>query len=235
MNQRNCKHCAAPLPTDARANRLYCGNPCRDRAKWSRTVRIPCVRCGTETGWRIGDLRAAGSGPVCRGCTATQKPGPPAPSCEFCHSVYEPKWNGRAWTRCCSRSCARKMELQTGDHPWMTGGWSPAKSRDERQARKYESGKRAQRVRRERLALVESEHYTLKSIAERDGFRCGICGDSVDMSLPFPDPQSASVDHIVPIAKGGDDTRRNVRLAHLGENMARGHRADDPQQMLLIG
>ena len=32
---------------------------------------------------------------------------------------------------------------------------------------------------------------------------CGICGHLVDFSLKTPHPMSATVDHIIPIAKGG--------------------------------
>lgn len=45
---------------------------------------------------------------------------------------------------------------------------------------------------------------------------CGICGRPVDFSKKFPDPWSASIDHIVPIQKGGDVTAlENLQLAHL--------------------
>lgn len=32
---------------------------------------------------------------------------------------------------------------------------------------------------------------------------CAICGQYIDKSLPWPHPRSPSVDHIVPLAKGG--------------------------------
>ena len=51
--------------------------------------------------------------------------------------------------------------------------------------------------------------------------------EEVDMSLKFPHPMSASVDHIIPLSlPGATDTKANVRLAHLGENVARGNRVD---------
>lgn len=54
---------------------------------------------------------------------------------------------------------------------------------------------------------------------------CGICGKPVDKTLVFPDPQSPSVDHIVPLSLGGHPLRRdNLRLTHLGCNNGRGNR-----------
>lgn len=44
---------------------------------------------------------------------------------------------------------------------------------------------------------------------------CGICGKPVDMSLPGTDPMGPTIDHIVPIAKGGHPADiSNLQLAH---------------------
>lgn len=43
---------------------------------------------------------------------------------------------------------------------------------------------------------------------------CGICSERVDPLLAFPHPRAASLDHIVPLAKGGAHTRANTQLAH---------------------
>ena len=44
---------------------------------------------------------------------------------------------------------------------------------------------------------------------------CGICGGPVDFTLRYPDPLSATVDHIIPVAKGGHPSSlENLQLAH---------------------
>lgn len=44
---------------------------------------------------------------------------------------------------------------------------------------------------------------------------CGICGRPVDKSLRYPHPMSATVDHIIPIARGGHPSDLdNLQLAH---------------------
>ena len=44
---------------------------------------------------------------------------------------------------------------------------------------------------------------------------CGICGHPVDFSLKPPHPMSATIDHIIPVAKGGHPSDiDNLQLAH---------------------
>ena len=44
---------------------------------------------------------------------------------------------------------------------------------------------------------------------------CGICGKPVDKSLKYPDPLSATVDHIIPVSKNGDPVALdNLQIAH---------------------
>ena len=61
-------------------------------------------------------------------------------------------------------------------------------------------------------------HITLKKVIERDGGICQICGKPVDgtsrsghgVGMLYP-----TIDHIIPLSKGGSHTWDNVQLAHL--------------------
>lgn len=44
---------------------------------------------------------------------------------------------------------------------------------------------------------------------------CALCGKPVDKRLKFPHPMSATVDHIIPVSKGGHPfDEDNLQLAH---------------------
>ncbi len=45
---------------------------------------------------------------------------------------------------------------------------------------------------------------------------CGICGEEIDPRFKFPHPLSKTVDHIIPVAKGGHPSElANLQAAHL--------------------
>ena len=62
---------------------------------------------------------------------------------------------------------------------------------------------------------------------------CAICGKPVDFKLKFPHPNSATIDHIIPVSKGGHPSDiDNLQLAHLQCNRAK---ADKTAQIKYIG
>ena len=71
-------------------------------------------------------------------------------------------------------------------------------------------GRRKDRVGEFRTALDKN-----KKIIFMTQEVCGICGQPVDKTLKYPDPMSKTVDHIIPIAKGGHPSDlSNLQLAH---------------------
>jgi 5-methylcytosine-specific restriction endonuclease McrA len=64
----------------------------------------------------------------------------------------------------------------------------------------------------------------LTDILDRDGDLCALCGALVDLTLSYPEPLSKSVDHIVPLSRGGAHEPSNCQLAHLRCNLSKGAR-----------
>lgn len=78
--------------------------------------------------------------------------------------------------------------------------------------------------RRALLRDPNAERVEPCEVFEADGWVCGICQEPVDRNLPWPDPLSPSLDHVVPLSRGGRHAKDNVRLAHLICNTRRGNR-----------
>lgn len=71
--------------------------------------------------------------------------------------------------------------------------------------------------RRARKAGVQSERIIVSEIAKRDRNKCGICKKRVPL-------KTRSLDHIIPLSKGGTHTKANVQIAHLLCNQRKGAR-----------
>ena len=69
------------------------------------------------------------------------------------------------------------------------------------------------------------DYFTAPEIFERDGWACQICGIVIDPDVKFPSRDSASLDHIIPLALGGTHTLDNVQLACMGCNWDKGARS----------
>ncbi|WP_088945733.1 HNH endonuclease [Rhodococcus sp. 1168] len=59
--------------------------------------------------------------------------------------------------------------------------------------------------------------------ALRNSDVCHLCGGWIDPDLKYPDPMSASADHVQPVSRGGSNTGE-LRAAHLRCNIRRGNR-----------
>ncbi|MFY1686497.1 HNH endonuclease [Plantactinospora sp. WMMB782] len=80
-------------------------------------------------------------------------------------------------------------------------------------------GRKHWHIRRARKLSRPVEKFSASEIFERDGWRCGICGAKIRRSLAHPHPMSVSLDHKVPLSKGGAHTRANCQAAHLRCNL----------------
>ncbi len=65
------------------------------------------------------------------------------------------------------------------------------------------------------------------ALLESQGGMCYLCLEHIDLSLQYPHPASLSVDHVLPISKGGGHTWDNTRACHLGCNFAKGSKPLD--------
>ena len=95
--------------------------------------------------------------------------------------------------------------------------------------RSYRASTHAKSLRKRKAIKrqVEWEDFEDREIFERDGWVCQIGFHPVEPTVKYPDPGSATIDHHLPLSYGGGHTRRNVRLACLDHNVARGNKVSD--------
>jgi hypothetical protein len=70
----------------------------------------------------------------------------------------------------------------------------------------------------------EIQDFKRIDIYERDSWICQLCDKPVNPKLSFPNPGCASLDHVIPLSRGGSHKTTNVQLAHLRCNTSRGNR-----------
>lgn len=88
--------------------------------------------------------------------------------------------------------------------------------------------------RRARQQMAYIEEVSPAYIYARDGYKCRICGKRLAMTKTVPHPRAPTIDHIIPLAQGGNHQRSNVQAAHFLCNSLKsdGAAAD---QMMLVG
>lgn len=209
MNQRTCRNCPADISAmDWR--RVYCS----DRCKWAYKSRAKYHRLGA--GFATCAVEGCGRGVASRG---------------FCGPHYDrAQRNGDDW-----RNWPAVVEVRSTcdecDHPHLARG----KCRTHYVKLQAERGVEWAQVhvagggtdshkRRARRFGVQYEHIDRLDIFARDEWTCGLCGDLIDAGLKFPDIGCATLDHIVPMSRGGDHVPANVQAAHFGCNAKKGAR-----------
>lgn len=206
-----CAYCKKNFTTSYRTKK-YCGSYCRTEYNLRRKLdaaELTCRVCGgamykTKNSFPQGEAAHL----ECRKSDPSRHK-----DCPICGERFEPIRSRSAWTRTCSKPCAMRLAIREGTHNLQDG---------KQVGRDMAKVERNWRKRRALKLSAKSEPYTTEEIAKRDNCICYLCDKSVDMNLVWPDDGFPSVDHVVALANGGDDTPDNVRLAHLICNIRKG-------------
>lgn len=78
--------------------------------------------------------------------------------------------------------------------------------------------KRENRHRKRAGSQAGESVITIDKLGSRDGWKCGICEKGINKDSPRIYPLGASIDHIIPLSKGGNHSWSNVQIAHIGCN-----------------
>ena len=75
-----------------------------------------------------------------------------------------------------------------------------------------------------RQKIMNPIRVSADALIQRDGNVCHICLTEIDLMLARNSRFGATIDHVVPVSKGGADTLDNMRLAHWICNIKKGNR-----------
>lgn len=79
---------------------------------------------------------------------------------------------------------------------------------------KKQYSNRLKEIKKRKAHTEESKYINLESLYSRDNGVCYLCGMKCDYNADPNSDYYPSIDHVIPVAKGGKDRWDNVRLAH---------------------
>jgi hypothetical protein len=188
-----CKACGKEMRGKTEG---YCSEECKARDKGkSRT----CPICGKEFVTTGADLYCSDE---CRKKLARDK---------YHQSFISVRETNPIIKKTC-KYCGK--EFETHYYAGRRVRCDECKSKD--RSPKEKAGKREYNRRREakKKGCIRIP-YTDSYVYERDAWRCHLCGKKIRKDAKMPHPLSPTIDHIIPLSKGGADAPFNVRAAHL--------------------
>jgi 5-methylcytosine-specific restriction endonuclease McrA len=118
--------------------------------------------------------------------------------------------------KACERASTKRWRIEHPDYvsPPESPEAQRARARNYRKANP-DKVRAITALRRARRIGATVEPVSPREIFVRDCWICQICIEPIDPGAPYPDPMSASVDHRLPLARGGAHSRDNCQAAHL--------------------
>ncbi len=235
---RPCAICGETF--EGRQNQKYCSERCkwrrprrqmdaaglerrreRDRLR-KRPSRI-CSVCGHSYAPTGGDQKYCSR--RCGGIANRRRPWPSCkiyfPECVICSRRFTAR--SRPKQKLCGKECRAKYVSQYAAARIMKRYRTDPEFRDQMLSK-------AHARRADKLGL-KSSAVLLGYLIKRDKGRCGICHRPVRAKRG---PMRPSIDHKVPLSRGGDHDLKNVQLAHYRCNLSKNNQGGG-EQLLLIG
>lgn len=215
--------CATCGQSVTKPDHRYCSTTCANQARRRTPPSRPCAWCGRAFTLDPKNNRQAYCSTTCAG-QARRKPEVQASRIyiDDCGECGKPFTASRKGKKLCSVDC-----------------------REKRQARRYHDNPKyhnninahSHKRRAHRLGLG-NHHITLAYLIERDSGRCRATACHFRSRKVGPlgtrSPRQPSMDHIIPLSRGGTHTLNNVHLTHYRCNLSKNNRGGG-EQLRLIG
>lgn len=194
-----------------------------------RSKTAACTVCGAPM-WKVSSLAPA---PCCRPCRQSL-----SREQKVALGIAKPRqpkkqqpWSERKPKRhVCSR-CDCEFFAKYVNRVYCADCWAAVQEERKADPRRNQ---RKMSERRARLAGAFVEDVDPATLFERDGWRCHICGKKCRQDVDGFHPLAPTIDHLVPLARGGEHSYRNTACAHRTCNVSKGAR-DIGQQLALVG
>lgn len=196
----NCLCCHAVLPIRVRRGmaRKFCDQNCAHRFK----------RHGSD------DQRER----RCRACAGAFMPNRGA---VFCSSACSYEWRARQLhdheCKICGSAYRAPSNTRLTCSPECETVARRTPRKDPADLVEREANRRRNRL--QANGRVERLHW--RGVGAEDGWICHLCALPVDPDEPYWSKMGPTLDHVVPVSRGGTHTRDNVKLAHRSCNSAK--------------
>lgn len=225
---KSCPACANPIERGGRRGGplpTYCSTECKNQVRRDRERRNGVAERNKERE---------------RARKERERTQRPTSSCPHCGDAMAGPWRKQCGKpECAKRAKADRMreymrktrnaDGELGDRYreyQRQGHLRQVQTHGHWRKRYPERSARTDAVRRMREKAATVESFAPRVVYERDGWLCRLCRLAIDPTVAWPDSMSASVDHIVPLSKGGKHSLTNVQAAHLGCNSRKRDRLD---------
>lgn len=218
MYQRNatCLHCGASFDQEGRGRaRVWCFDCLPHKATAPST---PYHRRSSQ----LNVFRKTGEHSACCPKPRRELPSPaPLPLCAECGATPISRRNALTCSAECSKLRSKRVVQEYR-----------ASERGRETYRKIK--RRSDQYRKRKLRADRVDRFDDEEIFERDRWVCQLCGKRARRGAKAPHPMAPTIDHIIPLSRGGEHSKANVQCAHLQCN-ARKNVTACGSQLRLIG
>lgn len=209
QNPGRCLKCTGPLPGSKNGQpRKFCSKKCVDRYHYEQ------ARADGRYDSRVDKEKRL---------RAQERASRPTSPCPFCGKLIA-HHHGQPRKACSAIDCVKKLNVQR------------QVARERRLRAEYAARGESYRAQwgwksygSHRLQVIlDGDAIDRDKLGERDGWICGLCSEPIDPACKYPDPLSASIDHVIPLGPKfrGTHTWDNVQIAHNRCNVTKKDRID---------
>jgi hypothetical protein len=230
-----CVVCGGAMPVSTRADAKYCSTLCRSRSRGPVEKAEYWRTYYTRHKDRLRSSRSERR--------AQHKTRPKPRACRQCSKIFTPKRDRAVFcSRTCigqarvrqpeqenarrrAKSAQRRECIPVRQCAWCgrtykplrrsTSRWCSERCMADRWAKDHPDVRRAAKARRRaRLCGVTTEHISPLEVFTRDNWTCRLCLKPTPQRLiGTRSPRRPTIDHILPVSKGGPHTYQNVQCA----------------------